>query len=86
MPRYLTQHTLACLTRQGAEELATQLAAAEGITPLRTLFNMVEGKMVVEFLAPSREALEGWLKGHNFHFDYMFRIEYEFADGRLTPV
>jgi hypothetical protein len=86
MPRYLTQHTLACLTRQGAEELASQLAAAAEITPRRTLFNMVEGKMVVEFEAPNRETLEGWLKRHNFHFDYMFRIEYEFAEGRLTPV
>ena len=28
MPRYLSQHTLACLTRQGAEDLARRLHAA----------------------------------------------------------
>src|SRR5256885_14358509 len=27
MPRYLTQHTLACLTRQGAEALAQRMQA-----------------------------------------------------------
>jgi hypothetical protein len=86
MARYLTQHTLACLTRQGAEELNKQLAAATGVTARRALFNMVEGKMLVEFEAPDREALEAWLKREGFHFDWALRIEYEGLDGRLAPV
>ena len=96
MARYLTQHTLACLTRQGAEELAKRLHAAqgsgdnlskcEGVTARRVLLNMVEGKMLVEFEAADREALEKWLAAERFHFDWLLRIEFESRDGRLEPV
>jgi hypothetical protein len=85
MARYITQHTLACLTRQGAEELATRLAAAEGVTARRVLVNMVEGKMLVEFEAEGRQALEQWLRRNGFHYDWVLRIEYESVAGRLEP-
>ena len=86
MARYLTQHTLACLTRQGAEELAKRLHAAKGVTARRVLLNMVEGKMLVEFEAADRDALEKWLAAERFHFDWALRIEFESRDGRLEPV
>lgn len=86
MPRYLSLHTLACLTRQGAEELARRLAAAEGVTARRVLVNMVEGKMVVECEAANREALEAWLGKNGFHYDWVMRIEMESTAGRLEPV
>lgn len=85
MPRYLSQHTLACLTRQGAEELARQLASASGLTAKRTLFNLVEGKMLVEFEAPDRETLEAWLAKEHFRYDWLLRIEFEGHEGHLTP-
>ena len=48
MPRYISQHTLACLTRQGAEELSKRLhGAAElagQVSAQRVLFNLLEGK------------------------------------------
>src|SRR2546429_4804023 len=62
MPRYLTQHTLACLTRQGAEALAQRMQAGGLAHAERVLENMLEGKMFVEFRADSRENLEAWLK------------------------
>jgi hypothetical protein len=86
MPRYISQHTLACLTRQGAEELARRLLAAKPVTARRVLVNMQEGKMVVEFEAPSREELEKWLAAEEFHFDWLLRLEFEFADGSLRPL
>ena len=86
MPRYISQHTLACLTRQGAEELARRLLAAKTVTARRVLVNMQEGKMVVEFEAPSREELEEWLVLEKFHFDWLLRLEFEFADGALRPL
>ena len=55
MPRYLTQHTLACLTRQGAEALAQRMQAGGPAHAERVLVNMLEGKMFVEFRADSRE-------------------------------
>ena len=79
MPRYLSQHTLACLTRQRAEELARRVMAAKPVAGRRVVCNMQEGKMLVEFDAPSREALENWLAAEKFHFDWLLRLEFEFV-------
>jgi hypothetical protein len=86
MPRYISQHTLACLTRQGAEGLARRLFAAKTVTARRVWVNMQEGKMVVEFEAPGREELEKWLAVEKFHFDWLLRLEFEFAEGALRPL
>jgi hypothetical protein len=85
MARYLTQHTLSCLTRQGAEGLAKKLQSGETNPARRILVNMLEGKMVVEFSAASREALEAYLKAENMHYDWILRIEWETQaqDGKL---
>ena len=87
MPRYLSQHTLACLTRQGAEELSKRMLGAAPVTALRVLVNMHEGKMLVEFDAPGREELEKWLALEKFHFDWLLRVELEStAGGSLQPI
>ncbi|HEX4545795.1 MAG TPA: hypothetical protein VH110_05505 [Candidatus Acidoferrum sp.] len=83
MPRYLTQHTLACLTRQGAETLAQRLKAGGRAHAERVLVNMLEGKMFVEFRAASREDLEAWLEAEAMHFDFLVRIEWEMQGDRL---
>lgn len=85
MPRYLTQHTLACLTRQGAEALAQRMKAGGRAQAERVLVNMLEGKMFVEFRADSREDLEAWLRGENMHFDWIVRIEWELQGEQLQP-
>lgn len=84
MPSYLTQHTLACLTRQGAEALAQRMQSGGAA---RVLVNMIEGKMFAEFSSESREALEAWLKTEGMHFDWLVRIEWETrgTDGKLHP-
>src|ERR1700690_426502 len=86
MPRYLSQHTIACLTRQGAEELAARLHAASAVRTLRVLLCMQDGKLLVEFEAASREELEKWLAAEKFHFDWILRVEYESREGKLAPV
>ncbi len=86
MPRYVSFHTLACLTRQGAQELAARLASASGIRTRRVQVNMLEGKMLVEFETADRETLERWLKAEGFHYDWILRVEFEAEDGRLVPV
>lgn len=86
MPRYLSQHTLACLTRQGASELSRRLFATQTVTARRVLVNMQEGKMLVEFNAPSREELEKHLAAEKFHFDWLLRVEYESTDGALQQL
>jgi hypothetical protein len=86
MPRYISQHTLACLTRQGAEELNVRLHHATPGPVRRVLVNMLEGKMLVEFDAAAREEAEQWLADQGFHYDWLLRIEYESRDGALVPV
>jgi hypothetical protein len=87
MPRYISQHTLACLTRQGAEELSRKMHGAATVRARRVLVNMQEGKMLVEFDAPGREELEKWLALEKFHFDWLLRVEFESAaEGSLQPV
>lgn len=86
MPRYISQHTLACLTRQGANELTRRLFAGNPVVALRVLINMQEGKMLIEFEAPSREDLETHLASEKFHFDWLLRIELESTGAGLQPV
>jgi hypothetical protein len=86
--RYISQHTLACLTRQGAEELTARLyRAGARVTARRIVVNMQEGKMLVEFDAAGREELEKWLALQKFHFDWLLRLEYESSEsGPLKPI
>lgn len=60
MSRYLSQHTLACLTRQGAAELVRQIRMSTEITVKRVLLNMQEGKMLIELEAPNHDEIEKW--------------------------
>jgi acyl CoA:acetate/3-ketoacid CoA transferase len=86
MARYLSQHTIACLTRQGAQELTARLHAATAVTARRVLLCLQDGKMLVEFEAGNREELEKFLAQEKFHFDWILRVEYESEGGRLAPV
>ena len=85
MARYISLHTLACLTRQGAEQLAERLTRAEPCITRRVLVSSLEGKMLVEFDAPDREALEKWLTAERIHYDWLLRVDYESKDGRMEP-
>jgi hypothetical protein len=86
MPLYLSQHTLACLTRQGAETLMQRLQSGSEAKAERVMVNMLEGKMFAEFRADSREVLEGWLNTQGMHFDWLVRIEWESRDGKLQQI
>lgn len=86
MPRYISQHTLACLTKQGAEELARRLEAVTAVNVRRVVVNMQDGKMLVEFEAPAREDAEKWLAAEKLHFDWLLRLELEYAEGALRPL
>lgn len=83
MARFIALHTLACLTRQGAEELAGRLNRAKEVKTRRILLNLYEGKMLTEFEAENREAMARWLESEAIHFDWLMRVELEFAEGGL---
>jgi hypothetical protein len=77
MPRYLTSHNMACMTRQGARQLAEQMRTATDVEFLRLLANMTEGQLIGEFNATSREAMEGWMKKSGIHYEWLRRIDFE---------
>ena len=85
MPTYISLHTLACLTRQGAEQLTERLVGASAVTARRIQVNLVQGKMLIEFEAADRETLEAWLRSQSFHYDWLMRVELELVDQRLAP-
>lgn len=85
MSRYLSFHTLACLTRQGAEQLAARLKGAPGFAVRRVLVNMTEGRMLVEYEAADRDAIAGWFEQEKFHHDWLLRVELEATEGKLVP-
>ena len=85
MPHYLSLHTLACLTRQGAEQLTERLVGATAVTARRIQVNLVQGKMLIEFEAADRETLEAWLLSQSFHYDWLMRVELELIEHRLAP-
>ncbi len=84
--RYISLHTLACLTRQGAGELVARLARATAVSARRVLVNLVEGKMLVEFEAADRDTAEKWLAAEGFHYEWLLRVELESTGARLLPV
>lgn len=77
MPRYLTSHNMACMTRQGARELAERLRAGTEVEFLRLLGNMTEGQLLAEFDAASREGLQRWMEQSGIHFEWLRRIDFE---------
>ncbi|MDE3137151.1 MAG: hypothetical protein KGL59_11300 [Acidobacteriota bacterium] len=87
MPRYLSLHTLACMTRQAAEALVKSLATdSEAVTLRRTTWNFVEGRMLAELEAPDRETAERWLERKGMRPQWLMRIEYESTGAELKAV
>lgn len=86
MPRYLSLHTLACLTRQGATQLTERIFSSGRVKARRVQVNMMEGKMLVEFEASDRAALQAWLEAEGLHYEWLMRVEFESESGVLQPV
>ncbi|MGA8167843.1 MAG: hypothetical protein WB813_11185 [Candidatus Acidiferrales bacterium] len=85
MARFISLHTLACLTRQGAEELTLRLHRGPNVKAHRVVVNLYEGKMLVEFEAEKRDTIEQWFREQAIHFDWLMRVELESIDGGLRP-
>ena len=68
---------MACMTRQGAQQLAASLAGQGDVRFLRFLVNMTEGRLFGEFEAPGREPLLAWLQSRSVHHDWVSRVDFE---------
>ncbi|HEY4740470.1 MAG TPA: hypothetical protein VIH76_07750 [Candidatus Acidoferrales bacterium] len=86
MPRYLSQHTLACHTRQGAEELTARLNAATKVKARRVLLAMHDGKFARRIRCHEPRRIGKVARRGEVQFDWVLRIDYEASGGGLSPV
>jgi hypothetical protein len=77
MPRYISQHTIACLTRQALEALIAGLRRDPTVKCVRFVSDSLEGKLLCEFEAPDKETVVAYLRTHNMHPQWIMRVEQE---------
>ena len=77
MPRYISQHTIACMTRQALQALIEELKRDETVKCVRFVSDSLEGKLLCEFEAPDKETVLAFLAIHNMHPLWVMRAESE---------
>jgi hypothetical protein len=77
MPRYISQHTIACLTRQALQAVVAGLKRDETVTIVRCVSDSLEGKLLCEFEAPDKETVVAFLSVHNMRPQRVMRVENE---------
>ncbi|HEY6330247.1 MAG TPA: hypothetical protein VI756_12985 [Blastocatellia bacterium] len=88
MARYISSHTTACMTRQVLEQLVKGMHSAsdETVRFVRLRGNLIEGKLIGEFEAPSLDLLTEWFKQQKIHFDWLLRVEFEYDGPSIKNV
>ena len=77
MPRYISQHTTACLTRQALEALIAELKRDPTVQCIRFVSDSLEGKLLCEIEAFNKETVIAFLTVHNMHPQWVMRVEHE---------
>jgi len=77
MPHYISQHTIACLTRQALQALTAELKRDETVKTIRCVADSLEGKLLCEFEAPDKETVIAFLNAHNMRPQWVMRVEQE---------
>jgi len=77
MPRYISDHTIACLTRQALQALIADLKRDATVKCVRFVSDSLEGKLLCEFEAPDKETALAFLAIHNMRPQWVMRVENE---------
>lgn len=77
MPRYISQHTIACLTRQALAAVIAELKRDPTVKCVRCVSDSHEGKLLCEFEAPDKETVSAVLAAHHMHPQWVLRVEQE---------
>jgi sulfur transfer complex TusBCD TusB component (DsrH family) len=75
VPIYLSMHIIACMTRQGLNQLIATMQAAQGIRFIRACASQMAGRLLCEFEAPDQETLLRVLDEHHIAHDWVIRAE-----------
>ena len=92
MPKFVTTHIIACMTRQDVARLLKRFKAEETaeVRNLRVLCDTLSGRMLCEWHARDRTTLIEWLKKCNVQIrgtgEWLMAVQYESQDAELvTP-
>jgi hypothetical protein len=75
VPIYLSMHIIACMTRQGLNQLIATMQAAEEIRFIRASASQMAGRLLCEFAAPDQDTLLRVLDQHHIAHDWIIRAE-----------
>ena len=77
MPRYISDHSIACLTRQALQALIEKLKRDESVKCIRFVSDSLEGKLLCEFEAPDKDTVLAVLSAHRMDPQWVMRVEQE---------
>jgi Trk K+ transport system NAD-binding subunit len=77
MPRYISQHTIACMTRQALEKLIAELRRDETVKCVRFVSDSLEAKLLCELEAKDKDTVIAFLNAHNMNPQWVMRVEQE---------
>ncbi len=77
MPRYISHHAIACLTRQALEKLVAELRRDAKVKCVRFVSDSLEAKLLCEFEAPDKDTVIAFLTAHNMKPQWVMRVEQE---------
>lgn len=90
MPKFVSAHIIACMTRQDVEKLVRRFAeeSSDGVKNLRVQCDTMLGRMICEWEAPDVGTLVKWLEKRNVRFrgsdEWVMRVQLEAAEGVMA--
>ena len=90
MPKFVSTHVIACMTRQDVARLLKRFKEEENtdVRNIRVLCDTLSGRMVCEWEASNRVALIEWLKKCNVQIrgtgEWIMAVQYESVDDELV--
>ena len=89
MPKFVSAHVIACMTRQDVARLLKRFKEEENddVRNIRVLCDTLSGRMICEWEARDRIALIEWLKRCNVQIrgtgEWVMAVQYESIDSEL---
>ncbi len=84
MPRYISAHITACLTKQALRELMHKLLKVEEVKVRRCLSSQIGGRRLTEVDAPDQPTLEQFFQSQHVNCEWIMRIDLDAKDGTVT--
>jgi sulfur transfer complex TusBCD TusB component (DsrH family) len=75
VPIYLSMHIIACMTRQGLNQLIATIQMAQEIRFIRASASQMAGRLLCEFEAPDQDTLLQVLDQHHIAHEWIIRAE-----------